>query len=126
MHLVPAERADRHAIDAHAVCAAISGAGEPDGVRAWAERFALLADPGRLTLLLCVHGAGEICVSDLALASGMNATAVSQALRLLRASGLVRSRKDGRVVRYRLADETIHDLLHRMSPHVPAQVPHVR
>jgi ArsR family transcriptional regulator, lead/cadmium/zinc/bismuth-responsive transcriptional repressor len=126
MHLVPAERAGRRAIDGHAVCAAISGAGEPANVRAWAERFALLADPGRLTLLLCVHGAGEICVSDLALASGMNATAVSQALRLLRASGLVRSRKDGRVVRYRLADETAHDLLHRMSPHEVAQVPHVR
>jgi ArsR family transcriptional regulator, lead/cadmium/zinc/bismuth-responsive transcriptional repressor len=122
MHLVPDERAHMRAIDPHAVCEAIDGAGDPAGVHAWADRFALLADPGRLTLLLCIHGAGEICVSDLALAAGMNATAVSQALRLLRASGLVQSRKDGRMVRYRLADDTAHELLHRINARQGTQI----
>jgi len=123
MHLVPAERAHLRAIDSHAVCEAIGGAGDPASVRAWADRFALLADPGRFTVLFCIYGAGEICVSDLALAAAMNATAVSQTLRLLRASGLVQSRKDGRVVRYRLADDTAHELLHRMRPHETTHVP---
>ncbi|HSK59365.1 MAG TPA: metalloregulator ArsR/SmtB family transcription factor [Actinomycetospora sp.] len=84
-------------------------------MHAWVTRFALLADPTRLTLLLCIHTAGEICVSDLAVAAGLKDTTTSQALRLLRAQGLVATRRDGRVVRYRLADETVHALLHQVA-----------
>ena len=36
----------------------------------------------RLTLLLCIHAAGEICVSDLAVAAGLKDTTTSPALRL--------------------------------------------
>lgn len=111
MHLVPAEHAHRRTIDEHRVCEAIEGIGEQAAVRAWADRFALVADPGRLTLLLALRAAPDISVSDLAIAAGMNDTAVSQALRLLRVAGTVVARKDGRVMRYRLADETIAVLL---------------
>jgi DNA-binding transcriptional ArsR family regulator len=121
MHLIPADRAHRRVIDGHTVCDAIAGIGDPAQVRAWAERFGLLADPGRLTLLLCIRAADEICVSDLAVAAGMNDTATSQALRLLRTAGLVATRKDGRVVRYRLADDTARDLLDRITaPRAPS------
>lgn len=111
MHLVPAEHAHRRTIDEHRVCEAIEGIGEQSAVRAWADRFALVADPGRLTLLLALRAAPDISVSDLAIAAGMNDTAVSQALRLLRVAGAVVARKDGRIMRYRLADETIAALL---------------
>ncbi|MET7574554.1 metalloregulator ArsR/SmtB family transcription factor [Streptomyces sp. NPDC005492] len=111
MHLVPAERADRRTIDGHRVCDAIAAIGEPDHVRAWAERFALLADPGRLALLLALNQAGPLAVSDLAVATGMNDPAVSQALRLLRAAGVVVGEKEGRVVRYRVVDPLVADLL---------------
>lgn len=114
MHLVPADRVGRRVIDDHTVCEALAGLGAPDDVRTWAERFSLLADPGRLTLLLCIRGAGEICVSDLAVAAGMNDTTVSQALRLLRAAGAVAPRREGRVVRYRLVDEALEALLARV------------
>ena len=80
----------------------------------WVSRFALLADPTRLTLLLCIHEVGEICVSDLALAAGLKDTTTRQALRLLRAQNLVSAHRDGRVVRYRLADPVVTDLLDRM------------
>ena len=86
-------------------------------MHSWVTRFALLADPTRLTLLLCIHHAGEICVSDLALAAGLKDTTTSQALRLLRAQGLVSARREGRVVRYRLDDETVHALLHEVAGH---------
>jgi ArsR family transcriptional regulator, lead/cadmium/zinc/bismuth-responsive transcriptional repressor len=115
MHLVPADRAHRRAIDEHTVCEAIEAIGDRDEVRGWAERFALLADPGRLALLLAVHRAGPIAVTDLATATGMNDTAVSQALRLLRAAGTVRAEKAGRVVRYRLQDEQVAELLDRVA-----------
>ncbi|MEV6479729.1 metalloregulator ArsR/SmtB family transcription factor [Streptomyces sp. NPDC051576] len=111
MHLVPAERADRRTIDGHRVCDAIAAIGEPDHVRTWAERFALLSDPGRLALLLALHRAGPLAVSDLAVATGMNDPAVSQALRLLRTAGAVVGEKEGRVVRYRVVDPLVADLL---------------
>jgi ArsR family transcriptional regulator, lead/cadmium/zinc/bismuth-responsive transcriptional repressor len=103
MHLVPAERAHRHTIDAHHVCDAIAGIGDVEAVREAAAELALLADPTRLMLLLAIDAAPDISVTDLAIAVGMNDTTVSQALRLLRASGVVVGRKDGRVVRYRVA-----------------------
>jgi len=111
MHRVPAERADRRTIDGHRVCDAIAAIGEPAHVRAWAERFALLSDPGRLALLLALHRTGPLAVSDLAIATGMNDPAVSQALRLLRAAGIVAGEKEGRVVRYRVIDPVAGDLL---------------
>jgi Predicted transcriptional regulators len=97
MHLVPPERAHRRIIDDHRVCEAIAGVGDSRDVRTWAARFAALSDPARLTLLLCIHAAGPICVSDLAVAADMNDTAVSQSLRLLRSEGIVTAHRDGRV-----------------------------
>jgi DNA-binding transcriptional ArsR family regulator len=41
----------------------------------------------------------------------MNDPAVSQALRLLRAAGVVEGEKEGRVVRYRVVDAATADLL---------------
>ncbi|KAA9151214.1 helix-turn-helix transcriptional regulator [Amycolatopsis acidicola] len=108
---------ERRVIDAEAVDAALAGLGDRNVVQQWADRFSILADPSRLTLLVCIHYAREISVSDLAYAAGMTDTAVSQALRLLRAHGLVTGQRTGRVVRYRLADATIHDLIHQVRPH---------
>lgn len=116
MHLVPEERAHRRAIDEHTVCDAIEGIGDPERIAVWASRFDLLREPGRLALLLAVHRAGPIAVSDLSLATGINDTGVSQALRLLRASGTVAAERDGRVVRYRLTDPQIAALLDTVSP----------
>lgn len=96
---------------------AVEGLGDPAHVERWARRFAVLADPSRLRLLVCIHYAGQICVSDLARAAGMSGTAVSQALRLLRAHELVTTNRSGRVVHYELADDTVHDLIHHVRPH---------
>jgi len=104
----------------HRVCDAIAALPEPDAMHAWVTRFALLADPTRLTLLLCIHRVGEICVTDLALAAHLKDTTTSQALRLLRAQGLVVARRSGRVVRYRLADAVVHELLHQITGPEPA------
>jgi len=116
MHLVPAERAGRRIIEHERVCAAIGGIGDLENVSEWARRFAVLGDPSRLTLLLAMHHAGPISVSDLAVAADMNDTTVSQALRLLRAGGVVFAERDGRIVRYRLADEQLAELLDRIAP----------
>lgn len=72
--------------------------------------FALLADPTRLRLLAALS-AGELCVCDLAAATGINRTRVSHQLRILREGRLVQSRREGRVVFYTLDDDHVHDLL---------------
>jgi DNA-binding transcriptional ArsR family regulator len=108
---------ERRLIDPHLVEAALEGLGDRSVIDEWAQRFSVVGDPSRLTLLVCIHYAKEICVSDLAVAAGMTDTAVSQALRLLRAHGLVTAHRSGRMVRYRLADATVHDLIHRVKPH---------
>ncbi len=85
---------------------------DPAGVEHWARRFDLLSDANRLRLLVCLHHTPDQSVTDLAAAVGMSATAASHALRLLRYQGWVSAAKSGRVVRYQLADETVHQLLH--------------
>ena len=118
MHLVPYDRRDRRIIDDHRVCQAIEGIGDPARVQDWARRLQLLGDPTRLTLLLCIRHAEEICVSDLAVAAGISDTVVSQAMRLLGDAGIVEARRDGRVVRYRIAENgagEIGDLLDRVG-----------
>lgn len=113
MHLSGDE--DAVAVDGdHRVCAAIAALPDQTTMHGWVSRFALLADPTRLTLLLCIHEVGEICVSDLAVAAGLKDSTTSQALRLLRAQNLVSAHRDGRVVRYRLADPVVTDLLDRI------------
>lgn len=126
MHLVPADRAGHRTIDGHRVCEAIAAIGDPGHVRSWAERFSLLADPGRLALLLALHRAGPLAVTDLAVATGMRDPAVSQALRLLRTAGVVTGDKDGRVVRYRLLDDAMRPLLDACAAaehHEPTDAP---
>lgn len=78
----------------------------------WARLFDLLSDPHRLEILLSLHRAPGICVSDLAAALGRSENSVSQALRILRGQGWVSSTRAGRSVSYRLEDETVHELLH--------------
>jgi DNA-binding transcriptional ArsR family regulator len=111
VHLVPADRRNRRILEDDRVCQAIDAVGDLSNVAAWASRYALLGDPSRLALLLSIAQAGPISVTDLAVAVDMNDTTVSQALRILRASGTVVARRDGRIVRYELADELVRQLL---------------
>jgi ArsR family transcriptional regulator, lead/cadmium/zinc/bismuth-responsive transcriptional repressor len=115
VHLVPVERRTRRILEEERVCKAIDAVGEPANVALWANRFAQLGDPSRLALLLAIAQAGPISVTDLAVATDMNDTTVSQALRLLRASGTVVARRDGRINRYELADDQIGQLLKQVS-----------
>ena len=73
--------------------------------------FKLLGDPTRARLLYALLEAGELCVCDLGAATGTAETTVSQALRLLRASGVVTGRRDGRNIYYRLSDAHVRLLL---------------
>ena len=111
MHLLPADRSGHRVIDGERVCQAIATLGSATDIQARAKIFAILGDPTRLTLLTCISGAGPISVSDLAAATGLNDTTVSQTLRYLRAAQVVTAERDGRVIRYQLADSPVAALL---------------
>ncbi|MDQ2836567.1 MAG: metalloregulator ArsR/SmtB family transcription factor [Actinomycetota bacterium] len=76
-----------------------------------AEVFALLGEPGRLRLLSGLLEAGELCVCDLAASTGLSESAVSHALRLLRAHRVVSVSRRGRMAYYRLDDAHVRMLL---------------
>lgn len=76
-----------------------------------ADLFRLLGDPTRVRILFALSEAGELCVRDLAAVVETSDTKVSQALRLLRGAGVVRNRRDGRTIYYRLDDDHVRTLL---------------
>ncbi|RBY80976.1 transcriptional regulator [Geodermatophilus sp. TF02-6] len=78
------------------------GLGAEDASRL-AGTLSLLADPIRARILYALDLVEELCVGDIALALGATIDAVGYGLRLLRTAGLVTTRKEGRVVYYRLA-----------------------
>jgi DNA-binding transcriptional ArsR family regulator len=105
-----------------AVFAARAALGAMPPVREVSGLFALLADPTRLRLLTAL-AAGELCVCDLAIATGVNRSTVSHQLRTLREGRLVRARREGRVVFYALDDDHVRDLLALGSAHAAESAP---
>ncbi len=61
-----------------------------------------LADPTRLAVAVALRDGGELCVCDLAWVCEHSDKLVSHHARALRAGGLVRSRRDGKMVLYAL------------------------
>ncbi|MCG8600247.1 MAG: metalloregulator ArsR/SmtB family transcription factor [Verrucomicrobiales bacterium] len=90
---------------------------EVDDSQRMAEFFGVLADPTRLQLISLLSGA-ESCVCDLAVNLSVSESAVSHQLRALRNARLVRYRKQGRQVFYRLHDHHIFDLYETVREHL--------
>ncbi len=86
-----------------------------------ADLFAMLSDRTRLRLLIHLAEHNEACVTDLAAAAHISESAVSHALRLLRAHGIVDTRRDGRFVYYSLLDEHVRVLLDATLDHLESR-----
>ncbi|GAA3071062.1 hypothetical protein GCM10017600_56670 [Streptosporangium carneum] len=89
-----------------------------EAVQDLAQVFGLLADPGRLRLLATLLEGGEMCVCDLAAATGQSMSAASHALRLLRAHRVVKVRRSGRMAYYSLADSHVRMLFDLAITHI--------
>ena len=105
-------------VDAERVTAVRAALPGEDDVAELADVFGLLADPGRLRLMTSLLEGGELCVCDLSAATGMGESAVSHALRLLRAHRVVQARRAGRMSYYRLADSHVRLLLDLGLQHI--------
>lgn len=109
------------------VCA-VPGGQLPDHAGEWrisvdeaaslSSLFRLLGDPTRTRILYALVEAGELCVCDLAETVDAEESTVSHALRLLRTAGVVRNRRAGRNVYYRLDDAHVRLLLDVSREHL--------
>ena len=75
-----------------------------------ATLFKMFGDGTRVKILHALEQS-ELCVCDLAALLGMTKSAISHQLKALRLSNLVKSRRDGQVVYYSLADDHVKYIL---------------
>src|SRR5262249_55735151 len=78
---------------------------EPALAEVVAGKARALSDPTRLTLAAARLETDELCVCDLAWIAERSQTLVSHHVRVLRTHGLVRSRREGKMVMYSLTEE---------------------
>ncbi|MBO5065782.1 MAG: helix-turn-helix transcriptional regulator [Clostridia bacterium] len=79
--------------------------------------FRIFADSTRVKILWGLDKS-ELCVCDIAVLLGMTKSAVSHQLRVLKDAGLVKNRREGKVVFYSLADNHIKDIFEKAVEHL--------
>jgi ArsR family transcriptional regulator, nickel/cobalt-responsive transcriptional repressor len=90
---------------------------DPAFAQSTAESIQALSAPSRLRILALLHE-GPVSVNEIAATLGMEGSAVSHQLRLLRHLGLVTGRRDGRRIVYELYDDHVAELLEQVVSHV--------
>ncbi len=81
------------------------------------QTFKALGDRSRLKILWALENQ-EMCVCDLAALLGITESAVSHQLRLLRTLRLVKNRRAGTILYYRLSDQHVSELVRIALEHV--------
>jgi DNA-binding transcriptional ArsR family regulator len=99
------------------VTRAIKEALDPDVADSLCQTFKALGDKTRLKILWALE-LQEMCVCDLAALLDVTESAVSHQLRLLRTLRLVKNRREGTILYYRLADKHIEQLIQVALEHV--------
>jgi ArsR family transcriptional regulator len=74
-----------------------------------AELFKVFGDTTRIKII-CALFESEMCVCDIAALLGMNQSAISHQLRVLKGTRLVKYRRDGKIVYYSLDDEHVKEI----------------
>lgn len=99
------------------ICLARESMLEEKTVQDLAEMFKVFGEPSRIKILH-ILSKKEMCVCDLAAALGMNQSAISHQLRLLRNAKLVKFRKEGKEAWYSLDDDHVISLLCQGLEHI--------
>ena len=84
------------------------------------QLYKVLSDPTRLRILLLLKE-GEHNVTAISEQLGMEQSAVSHQLKLLRDNRLVKARRDGKAMLYSLDDQHVLDVLEQTFRHVTHQ-----
>jgi len=99
------------------VAHAIKNIPDSDTLQSLVDIFKALGEPSRLKIVTAL-AACELCVCDLAAVSGSSESAVSHQLRILRNLKIVRYRREGKIVFYRLDDDHVKSLISQSIQHV--------
>ena len=82
-----------------------------------AEVFKVFGDSTRIKILYALFEA-ELCVCDIAQLLGLSQSAVSHQLRVLKASRLVKPRREGKTVFYALDDDHVRKIIAQGMEHI--------
>jgi len=82
-----------------------------------AQLYKVFGDSTRIRIISSLMG-GEMCVYHLSEKLGATQSAISHQLRILRASGLVRPRRDGKEIYYSLDDEHVEEIYSAGLAHI--------
>ena len=82
-----------------------------------AELYRVFGDTTRIKILYVLFES-ELCVNDIAEALGVSQSAVSHQLRVLKASKLVKFRRDGKTIYYSLDDDHVRSIIALGMEHV--------
>ena len=82
-----------------------------------AELYKIFGDSTRIKILYALFEA-ELCVCDIAQVLDMTQSAISHQLRLLKASELVKFRREGKTIFYSLADEHVRTIIDMGMEHL--------
>lgn len=82
-----------------------------------ADLFKAIGDSTRIKILWALDEE-ELCVCDIAYLLNMTQSAISHQLRVLKQAELVKSRRDGKIVFYSLADEHIKQIFDQGLIHI--------
>ena len=86
-------------------------------IQSMSELFKIMGDPSRVKILMALDSQ-EMCVCDLAALLGVSESAASHQMRNLRSMNLVKNRREGQVLYYRLIDEHVMQLIRVARDHV--------
>ena len=79
--------------------------------------FRIFGDSTRIKILWALDKS-ELCVCDIAVLISMTKSAVSHQLKVLKEARLVKSRREGKVVFYSLADAHVKDIFEKAVEHI--------
>ena len=82
-----------------------------------ADFFKIFGDSTRFKILYALDKE-ELCVCDISALLGMTISAVSHQIKILRDSNLVKTRRNGKVVYYSLADEHVQKVIECGVEHI--------
>ncbi|MBE5935403.1 MAG: helix-turn-helix transcriptional regulator [Lachnospiraceae bacterium] len=82
-----------------------------------AELFKVFGDTTRIRILYVLFKS-EMCVCEIAEALGMNQSAISHQLRVLKQARLVKNRREGKSIIYSLADGHVRTIIAQGQEHI--------
>ena len=86
-------------------------------IQGLSDMFKALGDPTRLKIVTAL-AAVELCVCDLSAVCGLSESAISHQLRILRNLRIVKFRREGKIVYYRLDDSHVESLVKQSLAHI--------